>query len=182
MIRIKRAKTLLLIAFVFTLSACSTVSNTELIIQAIRNSSIGDSTMSYNGKNWFDFRNQDSEIQDIYLTYLIEISDCLSKIKTEKIKEREFDGVDTFLLKLQSEDKNYALVLRYVYPDTSYLKISIDNKTEYFFLDQDNSKKFSDIILNSDNNPFGHINLLQYLENERKILTNSRKNMTNCKE
>lgn len=159
---------LLFLVLILSLFACSANSNIKMLNQAIQKSSIGDSAISYNEKDWFDFKKQETEIQDYYLTYLKEIGECLVNAKFEKAKEEDFEGTDSFSLKLNADNKNYELTVRYVYPDTGYLKVSVDNKTEYYFLNQESNKQLSDIIIESDNRPFNHISLLEYLENENR--------------
>ena len=87
-------------------------------------------------------------------------------IELEKADENEFDGTDTILIKLNKNNKYYEFNLKNIYPDTSCLKVTIDDKTEYYLLDKENSEKLSDIILESETRPFNHISLLEYLQNE----------------
>ena len=148
------------------LSACSNVSNVNKFSDALINSSIGESKISYGGDSWYDFVKQDSDIQNYYMEYLKEIGKCLSKLNFTKTNEDEFTGTDTILIELNKDNKNYEFNLKYIYPETSSLKVSIDNKTEYYLLDKESSEELSKIILESDTRPFNHISLLEYLENE----------------
>ena len=161
-----RINSLLISTLIIILTACSSVSNVDKFSDALIYSSIGESKISYGGDNWYDFVKQDSDIQNYYIEYLKEIGKCLSEIKLKKTNEDVFDGVDTILISLNKNDKNYELNLKYIYPETSSLKVSIDNKTEYYLLDKESSEKLSKIILESDTRPFNHISLVEYLENE----------------
>ena len=161
-----RISSLLISTLLIILTACSSVSNVDKFSEALINSSIGESKISYGGDNWYDFVKQNRDIQNYYIEYLKEISKCLSEIELKKTNEDEFDGVDTILISLNKNDKNYELNLKYIYPETSSLKVSIDNKTEYYLLDKESSEKLSKIILESDTRPFNHISLVEYLENE----------------
>ena len=161
-----RINSLLISALIIILTACSSVSNVDKFSNALINSSIGESKISYGGDNWHDFVKQDSDIQNYYIEYLKEVGKCLSEIDLKKTNEDEFNGTDTILINLNKDNKNYEFNLKYIYPDTSSLKVSIDNKTEYYLLDKESSEKLSKIILESDTRPFNHISLLEYLQNE----------------
>ena len=161
-----RISSLIISTLLIILSACSRVSSVDKFSDALINSSIGESKISYGGDSWYDFVKQDSDIQNYYIEYLKEIGKRLSEIKLKKTNEDEFDGVDTILISLNKNDKNYELNLKYIYPETSRLKVSIDNKTEYYLLDKESSEELSKIILESDTRPFNHISLLEYLQNE----------------
>ena len=164
---LKKCKTILFIfALILISSGCSNDSNVKKFSTAIQDSSIGDSKISYNDKDWYDFVKQDSKIQDYYVEYLNEIGECLLDIELEKADENEFDGTDTIIIKLNKNNKYYEFNLKNIYPDTSCLKVTIDDKTEYYLLDKENSEKLSDIILESETRPFNHISLLEYLQNE----------------
>ena len=166
MILKNRISRLIISTLLIILSACSSVSNVNKFSDALINSSIGESKISYGGDSWYDFVKQDSDIQNYYFEYLKEIGKCLSEIKLEKTNEDEFDGIDTILISLNKDNKNYEFNLKYIYPDTSCLKVSIDNKTEYYLLDKESSEKLSNIILESYTRPFNHISLAEYLQNE----------------
>ena len=166
MILKNRISRLLISTSLIILTACSSVSNVNKFSDALINSSIGESKISYGGDSWYDFVKQDSDIQNYYIEYLKEIGKCISEIELKKTNEDEFDGVDTILISLNKNDKNYELNLKYIYPDTSSLKVSIDNKSEYYLLDKEGSEKLSKIILESDTRPFNHISLVEYLQNE----------------
>ena len=161
-----RIRSLMISTLLIIISACSRVSSVDKFSDALINSSIGESKISYGGDSWYDFVKQDSDIQNYYIEYLKEIGKRLSEIKLKKTNEDEFDGVDTILISLNKNDKNYELNLKYIYPETSRLKVSIDNKTEYYLLDKESSEELSKIILESDTRPFNHISLLEYLQNE----------------
>ncbi len=161
-----RINSLLISALIIILTACSSVSSVDKFSDALINSSIGESKISYGGDSWYDFVKQDSDIQNYYIEYLKEIGKRLCEIKLKKTNEDEFDGVDTILISLNKNNKNYELNLKYIYPETSSLKVSIDNKTEYYLLDKESSEELSKIILESDTRPFNHISLLEYLQNE----------------
>ena len=166
MILKNRISRLLISTSLIILTACSSVSNVNKFSDALINSSIGESKISYGGDSWYDFVKQDSDIQNYYIEYLKEIGKCLSEIELKKTNEDEFDGVDTILIVLNKDNKNYEFNLKYVYPDNSCLKVSIDNNAEYYLLDKESSEKLSKIILESDTRPFNHISLFEYLENE----------------
>ena len=164
----KNLKTILLVSFLLTiLSACSINSNINKFSDALINSSIGESKISYGGDSWYDFVKQDSDIQNYYMEYLKEIGKCLSEIELKKTNVNEFEGTDTILINLNKDNKNYEFNLKYIYPDTSCLKVSIDNKVEYYYLDKDSSEELSKIILESDTRPFNHISLAEYLIKEK---------------
>jgi hypothetical protein len=166
MILKNRISRLLISTSLIILTACSNVSNVNKFSDALINSSIGESKISYGGDSWYDFVKQDSDIQNYYIEYLKEIGKCLSEIELKKTNEDEFDGIDTILISLNKDNKNYEFNLKYIYPDTSCLKVSIDNKTEYYLLDKESSEKLSNIILESYTRPFNHISLAEYLQNE----------------
>ena len=161
-----RISSLMISTLLIILSACSSVSSVDKFSDALINSSIGESKISYGGDSWYDFVKQDSDIQNYYMEYLKEIGKCLSEIDLKKTNEDEFNGTDTILINLNKDNKNYEFHLKYIYPETSSLKVSIDNKTEYYLLDKESSEELSKIILESDTRPFNHISLLEYLENE----------------
>ena len=161
-----RISSLLISTLIIILTACSSVSNVDKFSDALINSSIGESKISYGGDSWYDFVKQDSDIQNYYMEYLKEIGKCLSEIELKKTNVNEFEGTDTILINLNKDNKNYEFHLKYIYPETSSLKVSIDNKTEYYLLDKESSEELSKIILESDTRPFNHISLVEYLENE----------------
>ncbi len=161
-----RISSLLISTLLIILSACSRVSSVDKFSDALINSSIGESKISYGGDSWYDFVKQDSDIQNYYMEYLKEIGKCLSEIELKKTNVNEFEGTDTILINLNKDNKNYEFHLKYIYPETSSLKVSIDNKTEYYLLDKESSEELSKIILESDRRPFNHISLVEYLENE----------------
>lgn len=161
----------LIIVFVLTLTACSTKSNTELLNEAIQNSSIGDSAIKYTSLQdlkWYDFKKQDTKIQEYYMSYIKEIGEFISNAKLEEVKEEDVDGLETFFLKLNYNNIDYLLTKKYIYPETTYLIISVGDKTKYYFLNPEISNQFADIELYSNNKPFDHISLIEYLENENK--------------
>ena len=161
-----RISSLLISTLLIILTACSSVSSVDKFSDALINSSIGESKISYGGDSWYDFVKQDSDIQNYYMEYLKEIGKCLSEIELKKTNVNEFEGTDTILINLNKDNKNYEFNLKYIYPDTGSLKVSIDNKIEYYLLDKESSEELSKIILESDTRPFNHISLLEYLENE----------------
>ena len=161
-----RINSLLISALIIILTACSSVSSVDKFSDALINSSIGESKISYGGDSWYDFVKQDSDIQNYYIEYLKEIGKCLSEIEFKKTNVNEFEGTDTILINLNKDNKNYEFNLKYTYPDTSSFKVSIDNRTEYYLLDKESSEELSKIILESDTRPFNHISLFEYLENE----------------
>ena len=161
-----RISSLLISTLLIILSACSRVSSVDKFSDALINSSIGESKISYAGDSWYDFVKQDSDIQNYYMEYLKEIGKCLSEIELKKTNVNEFEGTDTIQINLNKDNKKYEFHLKYIYPETSSLKVSIDNKTEYYLLDKESSEELSKIILESDTRPFNHISLVEYLENE----------------
>ena len=161
-----RISSLIISTLLIILSACSSVSSVDKFSDALINSSIGESKISYGGDSWYDFVKQDSDIQNYYMEYLKEIGKCLSEIELKKTNVNEFEDTDTILINLNKDNKNYEFNLKYIYPEISSLKVSIDNKTEYYLLDKESSEELSKIILESDTRPFNHISLVEYLENE----------------
>ena len=161
-----RISSLLISTLLIIISACSSVSSVDKFSDALINSSIGESKISYGGDSWYDFVKQDSDIQNYYIEYLKEIGKCLSEIEFKKTNVNEFEGTDTILINLNKDNKKYEFHLKYIYPETSSLKVNIDNRTEYYLLDKESSEELSKIILESDTRPFNHISLLEYLQNE----------------
>lgn len=161
----------LFVSFVLILSSCSTKSNAKLFNEALQNSSIGDSEIKYSGPedlSWYNFKKQDKKIQECYMSYIKELGEFVENAKLEKVKKEDVDGIEVFNLKLNYNNQDYLLKEKYIYPETTYLIISVGEKTEYYFLDPVLSKQFFDIELNSDNYPFNHISLIEYFENENK--------------
>lgn len=160
-----------ILVVILILSACSSKSNAKLFNEALQNSSIGDSEIKYSGPedlSWYNFKKQDKKIQECYMSYIKELGEFVENAKLEKVKKEDVDGIEVFNLKLNYNNQNYLLKEKYIYPETTYLTISVGEKTEYYFLDPVLSKQFFDIELNSDNYPFNHISLIEYFENENK--------------
>ena len=65
-----RINSLLISALIIILTACSSVSNVDKFSDALINSSIGESKISYGGDSWYDFVKQDSDIQNYYKNFL----------------------------------------------------------------------------------------------------------------
>lgn len=164
----KNYKSILFIfILVLILSGCSKESNAKKFSIAIQDSSIGDSKIRYTSNgSWYDFVKQDADMQNYYLEYLDEIGKYLSEIELEKIDEKDFGGVNTISIKLNKNNKSYDFDLKYIYPDSSCLKVGLNNKNEYYLLDKQSSEELADIIYNSDAFPFNHIGLLEYFQKE----------------
>lgn len=163
---------LLIMVLVLLSSACSPKSNAELLNKAIQSSSIGDSAIKYTDDydlSWRDFKKQDEEIQNYYLAYIKEIGEFISNADLKKVNEDDVDGLIVFNLKVNHDGKEYMLIEKYIYPETDYLIISIDDKTEYYFLNPEQSKELSNLVLDTNNNyPFNHISLMDYLIKENQ--------------
>ncbi|MBR3227690.1 MAG: hypothetical protein IKF68_04005 [Erysipelotrichaceae bacterium] len=141
-------------------------SNAGKMAEALKYASFGESAIRYSSNtNWLDFKKQVRKIQGYYISYLNEIAECLSSLSSygiKRIKESDFKGTEVILIKLVQDGKEYLMELKYLYPNTGYLKVSIGDETEYYYLEPESNRALLKIILESDRSPFEHINLTDY--------------------
>ena len=156
-----------LLLIVILLQACSTTSHKDKVLNAIDDSPVSESSIMYHDKIWYNFKNQDEDIQEKYLLYLNEIVDYISNLELEEVSEEMYKGNEVFFIKVENNKHNYLLVFTYLYPNTSYLKLSIDNKDKYYKLIDGDGSELVNIYAFSENAPFNNITHFDYREIER---------------
>ncbi|MBQ3418904.1 MAG: hypothetical protein IJH31_02080 [Erysipelotrichaceae bacterium] len=163
----KKLSIINIICIVSLLFACSS-SHKDKVLKTIKESSVSESSIMYHNDLWYNFRNQDEEVKEKYLVYLDEIVDYIQNLELTEIKEDSFKGKTTFDIKVEKDDHKYLLHLTYKWPNTNYLKLSIDNKDKYYKLKDGDGVELTNIYAFSENAPFNNIHLYEYQENERR--------------
>lgn len=154
------------ILFILTLLSACSLSHKDKVLRSIKESSVSDSYVMYKDYIWYNFKNQDEELIEKYELYLDEIVDYISSLKLTEVSKNEFTDKFTFAIKAQNGNHEYLFDMRFLYPSTYFLKLSIDDNNEYYKLTEEESKTFTQIFAFSKNAPFNNITRYEYRENE----------------
>ena len=167
---IKKISSILVIILIITLlTACSSTIKSR-VLKSIKESSIDSSYIAYNERDerWYNFKDQNEEIQEKYLIWLDEIADYVSGLELKEISADEFRGSTGLIIKVIDGDHKYIFHQKQIWPDTNFLKFSIDDKDKYYKLMDGDGEELVNLMLVYENAPFNVIGFYEYLDNEAK--------------
>ena len=166
---VKKNIYVLIIIMLLSLTACNS-STKGKVLNAIKESPITDSYFLYDEINmrWFNFKDQEEDVQEMYLTYLNKVVDFLFEHELKEVKAEEFNNlINTVMIKAIKNDSEYLMHVKFKWPDTHYIKFTIDNKNNKYYEISENNEEFSNIIIGTYY-PFYNISLYDFLDHEVK--------------